>query len=82
MCGSPRRLKLIFEVEHFRNGLPGFVWCALGLEQFGHGGLPASVDLGTSYLFLRDGKIIGLCVADEQAILTQEERVVAPAGVA
>ena len=65
ICSPTGSLKLIFEVEHLRNDLPGFVGSALGLEEFGHGGLPASIDLGLGHPFLRVGQVIGFCVADK-----------------
>jgi len=62
---TARSLKLVFEVEDLRNDLPGFVGSTLGLKQFGHGRLPASIDLGASHPLLRNGKIIGFRVADQ-----------------
>jgi hypothetical protein len=70
---SSSRSKLIFEVEHLRNDLPGFVGSTFGLEQFGHRGLPASIDLGASHTLLSGSKIVRFRVTDEQAVIAQEE---------
>jgi hypothetical protein len=51
-------------------------------EERGHLRLPPGVDLGGGHAGLRRGEVVRLDVADEQAVVAQEERVVAPAGVA
>jgi hypothetical protein len=61
--------QLIFQIEDLRNDLPRFVRGAVSLEQFRHRRLPASVDIGTGDLFLCLGKIVGLGVADQEAVL-------------
>jgi len=73
---------LIFEIEDLRNELPGFVRSTLALEQLGHGCLPPSIDLGPRHLFLCGSQIIRLRVTDEQTVIAEEERIVAPAGIA
>jgi len=64
---------LIFEVEDLRNDLPGLVGSAFGLEEFGHGGLPASIDLSAGNPFLSDRKIVCFRVSDEESVIAQEQ---------
>ena len=64
---------MIFEVEYLRDDLPGLVGSALALKQLRHRSLPTRIDLGTRHPFLRDGKIIGFRLADQEAIVAQEE---------
>ena len=55
---------------------------ARGIEERRHLGLPARVDLGRVHRALRGLEVVGLDVADQQPVLAQEQRVVAPAGLA
>src|SRR5688500_7840923 len=50
------------------------------LEEVGHLGLPASVNLGGRHACECVGQGRRLEVADEQSVVAQEERVVVPAG--
>src|SRR6185437_6212066 len=52
------------------------------LEERGHLGLPARVDLRRFHRALCRLEVLGLAVADQHAVLAQEERVVGPAGLA
>jgi hypothetical protein len=69
-------------VEHLGEGFHRLVGAVTveGLEQRAHLRLPAGVDLGGLHAGPGGGEVLGLQVADEQAVVTQEERVVVPAG--
>src|SRR3954465_208916 len=49
------------------------------LEELGHVRLPARVDVGRLHAALRGREVLGLEIADQQAVVAQEQRVVAPA---
>jgi hypothetical protein len=69
-------------VEHFGERSHGLVGpgAVQGLEEGCHLLLPAGVDLGGGHAGLGGGEVLGLQIADEQAVLAQEQRVVVPAG--
>src|SRR6185437_10305530 len=70
------------EVEDLFDPGEGLVRRAAGHEEPGHLGLPAAVDAGRRHRGERGLVVAGFQVADEQAVTGEEDRVVAPAGLA
>ena len=72
---------MVFQVEDLgqleETGVGGAVE---GDEEVAHLGLPAGVDLGRGHAGLRRRETRGFEVADQEAVVAQENRVVVPAG--
>src|SRR3954451_21546308 len=78
---QPGSLELGIEVEHIVEDVHLVVRTSAG-EERRHLRLPPSVDVGALHRGLCRGEVVGGQVADQQAVLAQEERVVVPARVA
>ncbi len=76
---SPAGSGLLVKMEDLGNPGEGLVWRPVGDEEVRHFGLPPPVDVGRGHRVERGLVVIGLQVADKQAVCGQEDRVVAPA---
>ena len=81
-CWGGVRGELVLEVEDLGQLPEALVGREVEVdEELGHLRLPAGVHVGAGHARLRGGEVRRLEVADEQAVLAQEEGVVGPAGV-
>src|SRR5688572_27537219 len=77
-------LQLLVQIEYLVEHLHAKVGPAVGQpdEEIRHLGLPPGVDLGGVHRGLCGREVLGMQVPDEKPVLAQEQRIVAPTGVA